>query len=62
MNVFKLQPVKLDGCRGEEESMFETGKEKVFIVGSSIWNRLRWKGAQMERSWRIERIIAYVSK
>jgi hypothetical protein len=45
MNVFKLQPVKLGGCRDEEESMFETGKEKVFIVGSSIWNRLRWKGA-----------------
>jgi hypothetical protein len=44
MNVFKLQPVKLGGCRSEEGSMFETGKGKVFIVGFSIWNRLRWKG------------------
>jgi hypothetical protein len=34
MNVFKLQPVKLGECKNEDENMFETGKEKVFIVGS----------------------------
>lgn len=59
MNVFKLRPVKLGGCKGEDESMFETGKEEVFIVPvsgtGSDGKGLRW--AQMERSWRIEMIL-----
>ena len=32
MNVFKLQPVKLGECKNEDESTFETGKQKGCIV------------------------------